>query len=301
MRRRILLYSLLPILLIPFSANLTRAQRVDTLIEVKGHRLHIHTAGLDTRQPKAPVVVFESGLGTSLDNWDAIIDSIATFAAVFAYDRPGIGQSEPDDELPTAENVVEKLREALRSVEATPPYLLIGHSLGGAYARGFATLYPEELAGVIFNDPADFTETRLNGRLPYLDVGLSPEAADSFLTVRQTGALDPGMPRSIQEEIQVLRAMRDDDFASLRRGRLPDIPVYIITSGRYDGPDDPGEEALFRAKMQRRIERWVTLLNNVDQGELFYSANAGHFIHIDDPHLVIAAIKLAFFAARQDP
>lgn len=246
--------------------------------------------------PEVPLVVFESGLGTPLGNWNAVIDRVAAFSTVFAYDRAGIGQSPPDSLLPTPENVVRTLRAALRSVGAAPPYLLVGHSLGGAYARGFAAMHPKELAGVIFIDPADFTETRENGRLPYKDAGLSDEVTDSLLAVRQTGALDPGMPMSIQEEYHVLRDLRDEDFASVRQGRLPDVPVYIITSGRYDGPADEQAEALFRAKMQRRIERWVTLLNGTEQGELFYSANAGHFIQRDDPHLVIAVIRLALSA-----
>ena len=46
----------------------------------------------------------------------------------------------------------------LNQLEIKPPYILVGHSLGGLYVRGFANYYPELLAGLVIIDPADFTE-----------------------------------------------------------------------------------------------------------------------------------------------
>lgn len=108
-------------------------------ITIDGTKIQIQTKGLESRKP---VVVFESDLGTPMGNWDTILDEVAKQAPVVAYDRPGIGDSPPIEEMPTIRNVTERLRNILQSLKLPPPYLLVGHSLGGVYVRGFALYHP---------------------------------------------------------------------------------------------------------------------------------------------------------------
>ena len=54
-----------------------------------------------------------------------------------------------------------------------PPYLLVSHSFGGAYMRSYASLYPDEIAGLVFVDPVDFTKKKGFGDLPYIEIGLT--------------------------------------------------------------------------------------------------------------------------------
>ncbi|HAA18575.1 MAG TPA: alpha/beta hydrolase, partial [Cytophagales bacterium] len=63
--------------------------------------------------------------------------------------------------------VADRLVRILEYLEVEPPYLLVGHSLGGVYVRGFAVYYPEKLAGLVIVDPGDFTETLENRREYY--------------------------------------------------------------------------------------------------------------------------------------
>jgi pimeloyl-ACP methyl ester carboxylesterase len=62
----------------------------------------------------------------------------------------------------TIKNVADRLIKILEQLDLEPPYLLVGHSLGGVYVRGFAVYYPEMLAGLVIVDPGDFTETQQN-------------------------------------------------------------------------------------------------------------------------------------------
>ena len=118
-------------------------------ITVAGKKICINTIGTENRMEGQPVVVFESGYGTPMGHWDRVLDGVSDMAPLVTYDRPGIGDSEPDDEMPTIKNVADKLIKILHQLDIEPPYILVGHSLGGAYVRGFAVYYPEMLAGLV--------------------------------------------------------------------------------------------------------------------------------------------------------
>lgn len=105
-------------------------------VRVGGFDIWVNAIGLDEREPGQPLIVLESGLGTPMDHWDRVLEGLSELGPVLAYDRPGIGKSEPDEELPTIQNVNKKLLALLKKLGQEPPYLLVGHSLGGAYVRG---------------------------------------------------------------------------------------------------------------------------------------------------------------------
>ena len=85
---------------------------------------------------------------------------VARIGPVMAYDRRALGQSEADTAPPTFTRTVETLRSVLQALELPPPYVLVGHSMGGVFIRGFASLYPGETAGMVYLDVPDFESTR---------------------------------------------------------------------------------------------------------------------------------------------
>ncbi|MEO1438110.1 MAG: alpha/beta hydrolase [Bacteroidota bacterium] len=268
-------------------------------ITVDGTKIWTNTIGMENRQHGQPVIVFESGYGTPMGHWDTILDGVAEFAPLMTYDRPGIGRSEPDQELPTPKNVSDKLMHLLQQLDIEPPYVLVGHSLGGVYVRGFAVHHPNLLAGLVIIDPADFTETLQNRRDYYAVLGWNDAQIDSFLAQLQQRHADriKDVPPSLQEESQVLRDLRESGFKEITETPLPNIPVHIITGGRFDLPEKFrskkfDEELLFRSKMKHRVARWTDVIQSVDKGMLFYSADAGHFVHRDAPELVLSSIKI---------
>ncbi|HWI85715.1 MAG TPA: alpha/beta fold hydrolase, partial [Sphingomonas sp.] len=104
-------------------------------------------------QPRAvPTIVFESGLGDGAGVWDQMIKKLGDAAPVYAYDRPGYGRT-PKPRTPRDPcSIATELHDRLRIERITPPYLLVGHSLGGQYAYAFARLFPQETAGLVLVD-----------------------------------------------------------------------------------------------------------------------------------------------------
>jgi pimeloyl-ACP methyl ester carboxylesterase len=99
-------------------------------------------------------VIFESGMSDSLEIWGSIPDSIAKNTRVFLYDRAGIGKSDTSRQERTIPNMVNELRSILKNQRIDPPYILVGHSLGGLITRYFASTYPDEVNGLLLLDPA---------------------------------------------------------------------------------------------------------------------------------------------------
>jgi pimeloyl-ACP methyl ester carboxylesterase len=98
------------------------------------------------------VVVFESGLRGTLEKWDKVLDEVSPSATVFAYNRPGYAQSDATDAPRDGATIVEQLRQVLKQKGLAPPYLLVGHSLGGLYVQLFARRYPNEVRGIVLVD-----------------------------------------------------------------------------------------------------------------------------------------------------
>lgn len=276
---------------------LAQTQKVD----VEGTSIAVQTSGLKNRKDGEPVIVFESGFGTPMGHWDTILERVGTLAPTVAYDRPGIGDSQADEKMPTVKNVADRLRKLLGILQVKPPYILVGHSLGGVYVRGYANYYPQELQGVVIIDPADFTETYNDIAHFMLDAGLGKNYVDSTMAQRRTAPFqpDPKMPPSLQRELNVLFDLRRSEFAELKATKFPDIPLSFITSGRYDPFPNakPIDETLFHSKMKFRFYRWLQFVETVPKGRFLYSANAGHFVHRDDPELVISGIKMVLQSA----
>lgn len=268
-------------------------------IQVDSAKLWINTIGIENRKDGQPVVVFESGYGTPMDNWDRTLKGVSALAPLVTYDRPGIGKSEPINEMPTLKNVSDRLIRLLNYLELKPPYILVGHSLGGLYVRGFANYYPDSLAGLVIVDPADFTETHQNKRNYYDVLNWDSTRVDSLIQsfIDKRKARKNNVPPALQREGQVLEAIRAREFKEIRENQLPNIPVHILTGGRFDKPKkyrskEYDEEALFRSKMKHRVHRWMEVVQSVDKGMLFYSGDAGHFVHYDDPELLISSIRI---------
>ena len=99
-----------------------------------------------------PVVVFENGLGGTMDWWTRVLPEIAKETTAFAYNRPGYGESAPAASSRDGLHVVAELRAALHDLGLPPPYVLVGHSLGGLYMQLYARRHPDEVAALVLVD-----------------------------------------------------------------------------------------------------------------------------------------------------
>ncbi|MGW2414244.1 alpha/beta fold hydrolase [Streptomyces tubercidicus] len=116
--------------------------------DVGGRRLMLHQSGSG-----GPTAVLLAGVGLMSLDYLNLHHRIAELTRSALYDRAGTGWSEPAELPRTAAEVTGELRELLRTAAIPSPYLLVGHSLGGAYARHYARRFPGEVAGLLLLDP----------------------------------------------------------------------------------------------------------------------------------------------------
>jgi pimeloyl-ACP methyl ester carboxylesterase len=120
------------------------------LIDVGGHRLHLHCTGSGS-----PTVVLEPGGGEMSSNMGWIAPAVARDTRVCVYDRAGRGWSEPADTPQDGAQIATDLHTLLQRGHVPGPYVLAGHSFGGLYALTYAARYPDEVAGMVLVDSTD--------------------------------------------------------------------------------------------------------------------------------------------------
>jgi pimeloyl-ACP methyl ester carboxylesterase len=214
------------------------------------------------------IVVFEAGLGDGMDSWTQVIDSIAGFATTFAYNRAGYGGSARSAEPRSGEQIVRELRATLAHAGLRPPYVLVGHSLGGTYMELFARSHPDEVAGLVLVESraASMTRRCREARLRMCD-------PPKFLIA--------ALPGAAPAEYQV----SDMTFAQVEAaGPLPAIRLIVLTSDKFRLVEGPAWSALW-LKTQRE------LATQSPRGEQRVTTQSGHYIQKVQPQLVIKAVR----------
>jgi pimeloyl-ACP methyl ester carboxylesterase len=108
--------------------------------------------------PSGPTVIFESGIAATSQNWLRVQQSVAGYTRAVSYDRGGLGWSSSCDSERTPSNIARELRELLQLADIPGPYVMVGHSFGGLVVRRFATLFQDEVVGVVLVDPMRIEE-----------------------------------------------------------------------------------------------------------------------------------------------
>jgi pimeloyl-ACP methyl ester carboxylesterase len=274
------------------------AKAQERQINVNGNNYHVYLKGIENRNPGTPALIFENGLGVGLGNWDSILEPLAQVAPVFAYDRAGVETSGVQYKMPTIIQVAENLKSILTALHISPPYILVGHSLGGVYIRGFAGLYPTDIEGLIFIDPADFTETKEDRNILLRDLGVAPKRIDDLAHERLKKSEVDSLYFGPWSEAEVLKMLRQTDFAELNRLPMPNVPICFFIGGKFEVPPerwskDFNQPAFFALRTSRDMERWKKVVYASGKGgSLIFLSNSGHFVHRDDPKAVIGNIKV---------
>ncbi|XYJ11389.1 alpha/beta fold hydrolase [Telluria sp. B2] len=155
---------------------------------------------LTIRNPAArATVLFENGSRATLDGWDKVLDAVSPHATVFAYNRPGYANSEATDAPRDGATIVEQLRTTLKRKGLAPPYVLVGHSLGGLYMELFARRYPEEVKGLVLVDALYPRVVKKSADFPfYTRAGkwlfFSRTVGDEIDRIHETGEMVAALP-----------------------------------------------------------------------------------------------------------
>jgi pimeloyl-ACP methyl ester carboxylesterase len=118
------------------------------------HKINNHRIYCKHCQNGLPTVIFESGLGDDSSTWKEIQDEISSITSTFSYDRAGTGKSESRDGPKSGIDIVQDLTKIVDNRSLGPPYILVGHSFGGLISRLFASINPENTAGMVLLDAA---------------------------------------------------------------------------------------------------------------------------------------------------
>lgn len=270
----------------------------EKLVKANGHNFNVYLKGFENRKPNTPAIIFENGMGVDLGNWNSIIEQISKFSPVLAYDRASVGKSEKVFQMPTVKVVAENLNAILYTLNIPPPYILVGHSMGGLYVRAYAGLFPEDVAGLVFIDPADFTETKKDWNSIFRTIGVPEKKIDEMLYARlyQKSEID-SLNFGPWSEGQVLGELRRTDFAEISALPVPNVPIYFFIGGKFEVPVERrskefNQEEFFNVRTNINIERWKKFIYSSNKGgSLIYLSKTGHFVHRDDPKAFIHHIK----------
>lgn len=118
------------------------------LVDVGGYCLHVRDLGYGG----PPAVVLEAGAGGWSSHWGSIPDLLAGSMRVIAYDRAGLGWSDPRPGLPSADALAADVLKLLDALGVREPVILVGHSFGAAIARFIASRHPARVGGLAFID-----------------------------------------------------------------------------------------------------------------------------------------------------
>ncbi|MGW9686468.1 alpha/beta fold hydrolase [Flagellimonas sp. 2504JD1-5] len=213
----------------------------------------------------SPTLVFETGMGPSIETWDKILDSLSKHTKVYAYNRPGYGKSSLENPPLSVSDVARSLHDNLVQQNIEPPYVLVGHSAGGLYVNMFARLYPDETIGAVFIDashPQQFEYFRTDQKFLY----------NMLIMSTRKGT------RKYEYDI-VTTAL--DEFKNVPE--FPNIPIAVLTAGK----SSPIENKELRKKWLEFQEELSSLSDNSSHQVV---AGSGHYIHRNEPNRVIDEI-----------
>jgi parallel beta-helix repeat protein len=273
---------------------------IDTrMVEVDGFAMRVQTGGWHHRQRGQPFVVFENGAGTPLEAWEPVLGAVAEFAPVVAYDRSGLGQSEWDEQPPTLEHVNSKLRSLLATLGAEPPYVMVGFSWGGPLIHDYADTWPDEVAGMVFIDSPVLARWKEIELAAFRDIGAGEAGRKAWYDALLEFLADA--PPGIRAQAEVIVELIDAEAVG------PDgaaegfqVPVAVLVATRHT-PMPPSVQLPFDDRALFEADRRHTLayLNEVvlasPEATLVLATHAGHYIHGDDPNLVIEAVRRVSF------
>ncbi|MCE4049109.1 MULTISPECIES: alpha/beta hydrolase [Bacillaceae] len=217
-----------------------------------------------------PNIILMNGGSGPIEGWMKIIKEISKMSAVFAYNRLGVGDSEKPKENQDGITIIETLREALAVLNIKPPYLLVGHSLGGLYANLYARLYPDEVYGVVFLEASHPNDMLLDEHY-----GKIVKSVNKMLSRFDT--------LSAHKKFDEIHFVKKTIQQINEHPSFPEIPLYVITGGKAN-------RLIPKEALKRRQENQLELLTLAKTSKQIIAKNSGHFPQLTDHKIVITTI-----------
>ncbi len=235
------------------------------------HKINNHKIYYKHCQNGKPTVIFESGLGDDSSTWKEIQDEISSITSTFSYDRAGIGKSESKDGPKSGMDIVQDLIKIVDNRSLGPPYILVGHSFGGLISRLFASINPDNVAGMVLIDAAP-----INKEISFQNI-LKGKQKEIIIKYLKNPNLNSEMVDKIKTYKQILKHKNKFDF-----------PLTIIIRGlaKCYGPNWPEDKLL---EIEQKLQLDYKDLS--DSSKTVIAKNSAHYIQLDEPELVLEEIK----------
>lgn len=290
-------------------------------IEINGTPLHVLVTGRG-----APTVVFEAGIAASSASWRPVQEAIAQITTTVAYDRAGLAWSARAARGLTPSEMIDSLHVLLARAAPPPPYVLVGHSFGALLVRLYADRWPGEVAGLVLIDPAlllEWANPDLQ-RLKMLGRGISLSRRGAWLArigvVRLSLAMLASGARSLPKLISHLSSGRGHSVSERLVGEVRKLPpeLWPTVQSHWCRPESfesmarhlqalPTAAAeVFETKplgtvpvtvisadrlTSEQLAEHRAIAASSEQGQHLIATESGHWVHLDQPDLVIAAIR----------
>jgi pimeloyl-ACP methyl ester carboxylesterase len=225
------------------------------LVNVDGYRMHIYCTG-----EGSPTVILDSANMGMVSNWAWIQPEVGKTTRVCAYDRADAGWSDLSPQPNDTRQNAEALQTLLINAGEPGPYVLVGHSFGGLYARMYAEMYPDEVIGMVFIEGSLPDGLKALGKPDIMPNAPDAGMMDATPFISRLGILrligfpptDPDLPEPQRSELKAY--LSSTKLAeSLKRqyhlfptllaqvrplygsGSLGDIPVAVVMGSEGDG------------------------------------------------------------------
>ena len=308
------------------STQLTFAQTdpkpTGKLVDIGGYRLHIDAEGKGS-----PAVIFIAGSQAFSFDWMLVAPEIAKITTAVIYDRPALAWSDPGPMPRSLEQDAYELHVLLQKANINPPYILVGHSLGGFIARVYEKKYPDEVKGMVEVDGTSedvllmmnnkivrMRSLAQNKPIPPIKTSVdtstkvpSQKAMDDFLKMMGEPAIDyPFNQLPLQYQQARIWAMKQpkiliadngsswaDEFAAMYADsnyNLGNKPLIVITSLKNDYPESLGDSTR-QVMIEEKAKQQNKLAALSTNSKHIVTTKSPHEIQITEPALVINAIK----------
>ena len=269
----------------------------------------------------SPTVVFESGIADWGFTWALVHPHIATMTQACVYDRAGLGNSDAARRASTSDHMVDDLHRLLQAAHLAPPYVLVGHSLGGLNVRLYADRFLSEVAGIVLVDP-----THEDG-IRRIDAQKNNQESQRYAAevARARGCLfqsvgahdrrnfrrdciepdDPHYSAALNAE-----RVRIEQRPSFQRAQLSELTHYadgtsfadVRNARRWYGMLPlvvlSASETIDRVGPEwRSLHQELAMLSRL--GVQCTVAASGHYIQLDQPQTVVAAVAAVVHRVRQ--
>jgi pimeloyl-ACP methyl ester carboxylesterase len=289
------------------------------LVDIGGRRIH-----LDCRGSGAPTVVFEAGLdmGGSL-SWAGVHDSISKTTRACAYSRAGIMWSDPRNGPQSAKTIADDLHATLSTAGEHPPYVLVGHSIGGPYITTYTKYYGPEVAGLVFVDASHPDQVERQKAFTSRDMASSPRIYKLAAALAPLGLvrIASGSPHGTpNESIAVVRAksaylptslsamLKESDALEQSLAEagtfrtLGDRPLFVLTGTAPLTKEDLAMMKLTPEKGRLYQDAWKDMQAEEaswsSRGQHELVTDASHYVQFDRPDVVARAIRSVVDSVR---